>query len=338
MGYKDILDRFRMSLPKECQWWPNFFYHFTDVHNAASIIESGWIYSRARVDEENIMVNDNASRVVIEATHFDNTMYGRLYFRPMTPTQYHNEGFKPEGVRKQDMNASCPIPIFFLLSVEKIMEITDIKFAERGISGERQNIKEGETEFAKLNFHKIYHDGSYNAQTEWDIKEYRQSEVICKNGFPVPQTIRGIVCRSNAERETLLYLLKKYSLRLYETYKKMIIYKPSHRMFYNNGIFIKEVSIVDDLISMELNSAYLRFKNNNTEVLFEVKMEVTYLSENNQRLHFAIGNAKMNYCVVENMAMRLEDILGCTKVLVKVMFDEAVMYENEIVISDDVMW
>lgn len=127
MSYKGILDKFKTTLPKDRQWWPNYFYHFTDVHNAASIIGSGWLYSRAKAYKENIMMNDNASRVVIESTNSDNKIYGRLYFRPLTPTQYHSEGFKPKSVRNQDINASCPIPIFFLLSVEKTMKQSCMK-------------------------------------------------------------------------------------------------------------------------------------------------------------------------------------------------------------------
>lgn len=68
MGYVDILNDYKGDLPKERQWWPDYFYHFTDVHNAVSIIESGWIYSRTQAQAKDIMVNDNASRVVIDMT------------------------------------------------------------------------------------------------------------------------------------------------------------------------------------------------------------------------------------------------------------------------------
>lgn len=98
MGYVDILNDYKGDLPKERQWWPDYFYHFTDVHNAVSIIESGWIYSRTQAQAKDIMVNDNASRVVIDMTGDEKKTYGRLYFRPLTPTQYHNEGYKPEFI------------------------------------------------------------------------------------------------------------------------------------------------------------------------------------------------------------------------------------------------
>lgn len=338
MSYKGILDEVKECLPLERRWWPDYFYHFTDVHNAASIIENGWIYSRTQANKKNIMINDNASRVVIENTTAENKIYGRLYFRPLTPTQYHNEGYKPEGIRNHNINASCPVPVFFLLSVEKTMALPGTKFAERGLSGERHDIQEGDAAFSRLNFTKIYHDGPYDNLTDWDIKDYRQSEVVREGGFPLPQIIRGIMCRSNAERETLLYLLRKRSLRLYETYKRYVIYKPSLRMFYNNGIFIKEVSVVDETLLIELNSAYLRTKKEEGDVFFNVAIEVTYFTNNEKIIDWSMGSAQMNYGVVENMQMNLKHFSDCIKVLVKVKFDDAVMYENELIVSDDMMW
>lgn len=100
------------------------------------------------------------------------------------------------------------------------MSLEDVKFAERGIAGGHNNIQEGIEAFEKLNFEKIYHDGWYDIQIDGDIKEFRHSEVIRVGGFPLPQIIRGIICRSSAERETLLYLLRKKSLNVYNSYKK----------------------------------------------------------------------------------------------------------------------
>lgn len=35
MNYKDVLDKYKENLPNNRKWWPNFLYHFTDVHNAS---------------------------------------------------------------------------------------------------------------------------------------------------------------------------------------------------------------------------------------------------------------------------------------------------------------
>ena len=106
MRYTDVLEEQKMRLEPELKWWPSFFYHFTDVHNVVNILKTGWIMSREHALAAGMMVKDNASCAVISATSYENKRYGRLYFRPLTPTQYHSEGYKPEKVRNPDINAS----------------------------------------------------------------------------------------------------------------------------------------------------------------------------------------------------------------------------------------
>lgn len=223
---------------------PDYFYHFTDIHNAVGIIEREWIYGRAQAQERELMRNDNVSRVVIDMTEDNKKTYGRLYFRPLTPTQYHNEGYKQESIRQSEINANCPVPVFFMLSVERTMSLDRAKFAEKGIAGNHSGISQGVEAFAALNFQKIYHDGSYNTQTDGGIKAFKHAEIIREGGFPLWRLIRGIACRSNAERETLLYLLRKSSSIAYEAYKNRIQYAPLKRMFYNNEMFNGENTFV----------------------------------------------------------------------------------------------
>lgn len=95
-------------------WWPRFVYHFTDVQNAVEILRSGYLYSRTEAANRGLMLSDNASPQVIQPTtpaHFD---FVRFYFRPRTPTQFQNEGIRPQPQRPLG-GAHCPIPIFFVL-------------------------------------------------------------------------------------------------------------------------------------------------------------------------------------------------------------------------------
>lgn len=162
LTYKDILNEQQNILRKDLSWWPNFLYHFTDVHNASSILYNGWIFSREEAEKQKIMVSD--------------------------------------------INASCPVPIFFCLNASAVLEYEGTKFAERGIAGHRSDIKNGVEEFQKLQFRKIYHEGPMGM--EHDITEYRHSEVIREGGFPVEPFLQCILCRTQAERETLMFLSK----------------------------------------------------------------------------------------------------------------------------------
>lgn len=106
--YSKILNDISKTLPQQHRWWPKFFYHFTDVHNAVSILKTGWLYSRGKAVENHLMATDNASRMVINLTNSGVEQLARLYFRPKTPTQYHNEGYKPTEIRDKNIDACCP--------------------------------------------------------------------------------------------------------------------------------------------------------------------------------------------------------------------------------------
>lgn len=52
MNYKDVLDKYKENLSNNRKWWPNFLYHFTDVHNASRILCDGYIWSRQKAEEK----------------------------------------------------------------------------------------------------------------------------------------------------------------------------------------------------------------------------------------------------------------------------------------------
>lgn len=155
MGYREIIEQQKVKLHRSIQWWPDYFYHFTDIHNAIGIIDKEWIYDRSTALEQHLMMSDNASKSVINATAEQSKHYGRLYFRPLTPTQYHNEGYKPSFARKREIDASCPIPIFFCLDAEKVLNMKGIQFVECGLAGSfHGEIQSGIDAYSGLNFGK----------------------------------------------------------------------------------------------------------------------------------------------------------------------------------------
>lgn len=55
-------------------------------------------------------------------------------FRLLTPTQYHNEGYKPEEIRDNTINANCPVPVFLCLSANATLSLDGTLFAEKGLA------------------------------------------------------------------------------------------------------------------------------------------------------------------------------------------------------------
>ena len=61
MTYREVIEAQRKRQLKSRNWWSMYFYHFTDIRNALSIIEKGWIYARHKASEEDLMVSDTGT-------------------------------------------------------------------------------------------------------------------------------------------------------------------------------------------------------------------------------------------------------------------------------------
>ena len=90
---KKLLAKFNSGFQS---WWPNFIFHYSDVTNITSILNSGILYSREQASQKGLMTNDNASDAVIGGTNESLKKYVRFYFGAKTPTQFQNEGIKPK--------------------------------------------------------------------------------------------------------------------------------------------------------------------------------------------------------------------------------------------------
>lgn len=330
MNYGEIIEEQRNKLNVNIRWWPLYLYHFTDVHNAVSIIEKEYIYGRKLANIENLMASDNASASVINVTDDRVESYARLYMRPKTPTQYHNEGYKPVHIRDQGVNANCPLPIFFILDAEKTLSMDGVQFVEKGLAGhlyEGRNLLSGEEKFENLNFDKIFHNGSFPSGS--DIKQFRHTEIIRKDGIPISGIVRGIACRSIAEKQTLIYLLKKTSKNKYNKYKDIISYKPDIDLFYSNGIFIKNVKFEDDKFLFELNDSSRRYNianANSKDIAVEINVE--WLGSNLKVLVRKSVSLLINYGKTKRITYKTNGKVHSNRVLVEVRFDDYLMYQN----------
>lgn len=187
-------------------WVPKFLYHFTDVKNAASILQSGELLSRNEANRRNAMLHDNASSQVIEATRAMHQDFARLYFRPRTPTQFHNEGIRPVAARTFD-NAHCAIPVFFGFDLVETLMIDGLMFSDGNMAAAHVTCSDDADRFAKIPFEFVYHEGPINAPLNTrTIVFHRHAEVLAPNSLSL-KTLKWVGCRSNAERETLLTLL-----------------------------------------------------------------------------------------------------------------------------------
>lgn len=252
MEYIDII-RENCDKHSPVSWWPRFAFHYTDVTNAVSILSSGYLYSRADASHLRVMRNDNASRQVIDMTSSGAVSKVRFYFRPLTPTQYYNEGYKHPALRyDHDENANVPVPIFLLFDLDKLLSLPGVQFSETSQAGYGARVYSGVEVFSKLNFDYIY-DNSY--ENFKSTKNYRHAEIVHPNSMAIESCLSNILCRNSLERTTLLNLLREENPLAFAKYQNIVkVYKRD--TFENNGFFVSDCSYHDHTVSISFSDAY----------------------------------------------------------------------------------
>ena len=285
VSYSDII-RDNCEKHSTVSWWPKFAFHYTDVTNAASILNSAHLYSRINAEEQGLMQNDNASRKVIDMTRTGAAANVRFYFRPLTPTQYYNEGFKHTRLRyDNDSNADVPVPVFLLFDLEKLLNMPETKFSELPQSGYGSTFFNNADDFRKFDFDKIYGNGYIE---DHEQMKYRHAEILYPNSFAIDSCIEAILCRNEVELATLLNLLKDLNNKAFYKYRPMI--KICRRdMFENNGLYVTAFNYHDGTISLAFSDSYA--KRHYAEIMMR-KNDVTELKEIDSRIELDWVNAR----------------------------------------------
>ena len=118
-----------LGLDDKHRWWPNWLYRSDHVENAAEILNTGELLSRSAAELSDRIVKDSASQQHVDELTESQRSYVRLYFRPRTPTQYRNEGIRPDG--KIWNGAHMPVPVYLLFGSQLLQE-TGVRFCEGG--------------------------------------------------------------------------------------------------------------------------------------------------------------------------------------------------------------
>lgn len=185
------------------------------------------------------MQNDNANPEVIDITNLTVKDCVRLYFRPLTPTQYHNEGYHDSN------EANVSVPIFLTFKSIELLSLPNVKFSEKGLN-KKYNSGTPITsleKFALFNFNEIYSYGVYDSNIYPERKNYRHAEVLFENELSL-EFLENIWCRTNAEMETLKYGLREAGIL--NKYNTLIGVKENNaHMFNKHKSFINFVLFTD---------------------------------------------------------------------------------------------
>lgn len=226
-------------------WWPRYLYHFTDITNAASILKAGYLYSRSFSEGQRLMHSDNANQEIIMRTGVAKDC-ARLYFRPLTPTQYANEGIRPTADRGK---AHCPVPVFFCFDAYQVLAADYSFFSDGNMASNRVRSGNDQEFFDSIPFNLVFHDGPMSPEKRDEVVFHRHAEVLVPGLLSLAQNLSLVVCRSAAERQTLLHLLPD-AVRKQWTQRVRIA---AGEMFNRKWTYVEDVVVSGDTITFRFN-------------------------------------------------------------------------------------
>lgn len=216
------------------RWWPKCAFHFTEIANAAKILADGQLVSRTELAGDEFY--DGANPEVIRDTRREAKEYVRLYFGPRTPTQYHTEGIRPPDQRHPS-GAHIPRPVYFLFSLPDLAVRDDCYFSDGNMRFPTTTVGQGIDFLRGLDFRKIYHRRAFSPEERDEIINARHTEILFRERLDLTH-LYAVLCRSAAERESLLYRLDPATR---QQYRSKILVRPDLNLFKRKWVFIESV-------------------------------------------------------------------------------------------------
>ena len=186
------------------QHWPQRLFRHEPLENAVKILQSGVLLSRDSAAAD--IARDIAPTEII-GRRVDAHRFARLYFRPKSPTQFRIEGIKKPNELYQGRHA--PILIIMVFRASDILTRQGVEFSDGNMQSNQTVTGQTDAEFQTIPFDQVYHEGSFDPQSALgvDILRRRCAEVLVPDALLLPDTLQGVLCRSPAERATLLHFL-----------------------------------------------------------------------------------------------------------------------------------
>ncbi len=199
------------------------------------------------------MVTDNASLAVIAGTEPQHQQFVRLYFRPRTPTQFRNEGIRPVGRRYCPKPgyppAHCAVPVFFCFDAVEVLSRDHVCFSNGNMGS--PHVQYGDTQefFEAIPFDHVFHQGAFLPDQRNSIIFSRNAEVLVPDALPLDLALRMIVCRSAAERQTLLHLIPEIERARW--FKQIRL--GYEGLFERKWTYVESVTAVDGVVTFAFN-------------------------------------------------------------------------------------
>lgn len=326
MKREAFVKQFQQQLAKQFnigyqKWWSQFLFHFSDISNIISILNCGKLYSRNKALELGVMENDNADDEVIDNTTLNAKDYVRFYFGALTPTQFHNEGFKPKDQILH--NAHCPVPVFLLFDFVKLLSREDSQFSSGNIASSDTDIYTDIEDLNRLEFEYIYHRGYIqDDDNKRHITYCRHAEVLIPDEVDIYDYLSYVIVRSEAEKETLLNGLNGLTKQSLDN--KIRIY--TNGIFYANRFYVERVLFQDNIFSIEFSRT--------TQDKFNFDFEI---SDMNSGFGYAV-NAPNISLESEKVTLKIKPEYHSANLSLKILIDGNLAYKNNFIQDENIIF
>ncbi|WP_265271084.1 DUF4433 domain-containing protein [Nostoc sp. KVJ3] len=265
---EEFARKLQVGLNRQNSSWKGYIYHFTHVENAVSILTGEKLIARNLCRN----FNNSASADLIGRTRSDVKDFARFYYRPQTPTQWHNEGL---GKRKGNIYALCPVPIFFRFDLKRVMETQGnkcgISSGNLAASGSHYG---NTTTFLEqcFDFDYVYSTPEVGQET---FLRASQQEFIVHNYLDFTEFNLediSIICRTTQDKDTFLKLIgteSKYANRVFQ--EREIVREGS--LFYHNNPYVT-INDRGNFIDIQIDN-YDRYGNINGELILSFTEQLT---------------------------------------------------------------
>jgi hypothetical protein len=182
--------------------WPKYLFHHASLSNATSILNAGALLSRY---DAAALAHDDVAPAEVIARRSDAHKFARLYFRPRTPTQYQVEGIrKADECYLGDSSNHVPVLYMFLFFAESVLALDGTQFSNGNMQSPQTKFDGTEDFFDSIPFGKVFHEGSFDQSEKDAILKARCAEVLAESPLLLTEHLKFVLCRSEAERHTLL--------------------------------------------------------------------------------------------------------------------------------------
>lgn len=233
--------------------WPQFLFHSTDLDNAISILNDEVLLCRTLAKSQHRMSVDSAHQEIIQQTETRARNCVRLYFRPRTPTNYRNEGFRSDHDPDVEPHG---ITVMFVLDAGAVMTMAETEFTN-GNAARTSVVHGGNVEFLRsIPFAHVYHEGRIPDDLKDKVVFHRNAEVLVPEKLALKDSLRFVMVRSDAELQTLLFRLRDLGPTQFHSYSTLCRVNRKtalSNLFFRKWTFVDQVAVADGVASFRFS-------------------------------------------------------------------------------------